>query len=76
LTSVGKPQKHLLQIDSAKRAFSQALSAIEGQFGLDVEFIGGGLLLKVSLNHTETKIKDEIENILSAYAIRYEIVIS
>jgi|APCry1669189733_1035249.scaffolds.fasta_scaffold02578_2 fatty-acyl-CoA synthase len=76
LTSVGKPQKHLLQIDSAKRAFSQALNSVKGHWTLDVEYIGGGLLLKVSTKRSEIEVQKAVEGILSAFAIRYEIVSS
>jgi len=76
LTSVGKPQKHLLQIDSAKRAFSQALEGIRGHWTLDVEYLGGGLLLKVSIHPSEIQTRQEVDKVLSAYAIRYEILSS
>jgi fatty-acyl-CoA synthase len=76
LTSVGKPQKNLLQIDSAKRAFTQALDSIKGSWTLDVEHVGGGLLLKVAIQPGQSETKQHIETILCAYAVRYEIISS
>jgi fatty-acyl-CoA synthase len=73
LTSVGKPQKNILQIDSAKRAFTQALESVKGRWTLNVESVGGGLLVKIAIHQSHHDVRQEVEKILSAYAIRYEI---
>lgn len=76
LTSVGKPQKHLLQIDSAKRAFTQALNSVKGHWTLNVDYMGGGLMVNVTLGSADSGVKMEIDKILGAYAVRYEILTS
>ena len=72
LTAVGKPQKHLLQLDAARRTFSQVFQGVAGDWRMDVEMSGGGLLLKMSVPEEQTQSRRQIEQILSGFAIRHE----
>jgi fatty-acyl-CoA synthase len=72
LTAVGKPQKHLLQLDAARRTFSEVFQGVAGDWRMDVEISGGGLLLKMSVPAEQTQSRREIEQILSGFAIRHE----
>lgn len=76
LTAVGKPQKHLLQIDAAERVFQAVLQPVAGQWTLQVESSGGGLLLTVRLTEGGADARAQVESILSAYAVRYQVVMS
>ena len=72
LTAVGKPQKHLLQLDAARRTFSQVFQEVAGDWRMDVEISGGGLLLKMAVPAEQTQSRRQIEQILSGFAIRHE----
>ena len=72
LTAVGKPQKHLLQLDAARRTFSEVFQGVAGDWRMDVEISGGGLLLKMAVPAEQTQSRRQIEQILSGFAIRHE----
>ncbi|MEY2620867.1 MAG: hypothetical protein RIT26_687, partial [Pseudomonadota bacterium] len=76
LTAVGKPQKHLLQLDAARRTFELAFAEVKGDFDFDVEIAGGGLCLRVKVAASATACRAQIEEILSAYAIRSEVSVT
>jgi fatty-acyl-CoA synthase len=73
LTAVGKPQKHLLQIDAAERVFREVLSPVPGEWTLKAETSGGGLLLIVSLKGGTAEARREVDRLLSAFAVRYQV---
>jgi fatty-acyl-CoA synthase len=73
LTAVGKPQKHLLQIDAAERVFQAALQPVAGEWTLKVETSGGGLLLTVTVTSGGASARSQIDSILGAYAVRYNV---
>jgi fatty-acyl-CoA synthase len=73
LTAVGKPQKHLLQVDAARRAFEQAFSSVSGSWRLDVSVLNGGLFLAIHVPMGQTQVRREIEQILASYPIRYKL---
>jgi fatty-acyl-CoA synthase len=67
LTAVGKPMKHILQADIAKRVFTQALAPVPGAWTLEVLNTGGsGLKLQVRVADAAARAK--AEEILSAYS--------
>ena len=74
LTAVGKPQKHLLQIDAAERVFRAALQPVSGEWTLQVESSGGGLLLTVQVKSGGEPARAQVDSILGAFAIRYNVV--
>lgn len=74
LTAVGKPQKHLLQIDAAERVFRAALQPVSGEWTLQVESSGGGLLLTVQVKSGGEPARTQVDSILGAFAIRYNVV--
>ena len=76
LTAVGKPQKHLLQIDAAERVFRAALQPVAGDWTLQVETSGGGLLLTVHLKADAAQARTQVDSILGAFAVRYTVVVS
>jgi fatty-acyl-CoA synthase len=73
LTAVGKPQKHLLQIDAAERVFRAALQPVAGEWSLKVESSGGGLLLTVRVTGGGADARNQVDNILGAFAVRYHV---
>jgi fatty-acyl-CoA synthase len=74
LTSVGKPMKHVLQMDAAKREFESALKPLACQWKLDIVNTGGsGLAMTVHLKNASSTDRDEAEKILSAYSTPYVI---
>lgn len=75
LTAVGKPQKHLLQIDAAERVFRAALQPVSGEWTLQVESSGGGLLLTVQVKSGGEPARAQVDSILGAFAIRYNVVL-
>jgi fatty-acyl-CoA synthase len=76
LTAVGKPIKHLLQADAARRVFSQALEPVPGPWELDVASTGGsGLKLVVRLKEGQQQAREQAEAILSGYSTPYTIVV-
>ena len=74
LTAVGKPQKHLLQLDAARRAFADAFSGVQGDFGFEVEIAGGGLFVRVKVSSATPDCRHRLQEILSTYAIRSEVI--
>ena len=76
LTSVGKPMKHVLQMDAAKRVFEEALRPLPFAWELDIANTGGsGLAITLTLQAANESARNEAERILSAYAIPYLIEI-
>ena len=76
LTSVGKPMKHVLQMDAAKRVFEEALRPLPCAWELDIANTGGsGLAITLTLQAANESARNEAERILSAYAIPYLIEI-
>jgi fatty-acyl-CoA synthase len=74
LTSVGKPMKHVLQMDAAKRVFEQALKAVPCQWDLDIASTGGsGLTTTLTLRNGSESDRQAAEQILSSYSIPYVI---
>ena len=76
LTAVGKPQKHLLQIDAARREFQTALASVQGDYAMEVSFVDGGLLLEVRVPTNETHCRAKIEGILSQYTVRHQVTLT
>ncbi len=74
LTAVGKPIKHLLQVDAADRALRAALQPLAGDWRLVVENTGGsGLKVVLTLPPGCPQARAQADALLSAYALRYEI---
>lgn len=73
LTAVGKPQKHLLQLDAAQRVFAQALQNVRGDWTHCVEHSDGGLRLTVKVPTARPELIAEIEKILSTYSVQYRV---
>ncbi len=73
LTAVGKPQKHLLQVDVAQRTFATLLREVPGHWKLQVDISGGGLMLSVQVPQSQPESRQQIEQILSGFAIRHEV---
>ena len=75
LTSVGKPMKHVLQMDAAKRVFEAALQPLACQWKLDITSTGGsGLATTLLLSHASEADRLAAEQILSVYLTPYEII--
>ncbi len=74
LTAVGKPQKHLLQQDAARRAIELALEGVEAAWQLDVSMESGGLLLTVRVPPGDVAAKTQLQLILSNYTVRSRVV--
>jgi fatty-acyl-CoA synthase len=74
LTAVGKPLKHLLQVDAARRVFNEVLQPVACAWELDVANTGGsGLNLTLELKGSTAQAYRQAEEILSGYAIPYVI---
>jgi fatty-acyl-CoA synthase len=74
LTAVGKPIKHLLQVDAAKRAFHEALRDLPGPWELDVANTGGsGLRTTLTLRGAAAAGRPQAEAILSTFSVPYVI---
>ncbi len=73
LTAVGKPQKHLLQMDAARRTFETAFASVPGDWSLEVGISGGGLMLHVRVPDAQSDTRRRIEQILSTYAVRHQV---
>lgn len=74
LTAVGKPMKHLLQVEAAKRVFAQALRSVPGDWSLDVVNTGGsGLKTTLTLQGDASGARQQAEAILSSYSTPYVI---
>jgi fatty-acyl-CoA synthase len=69
---VGKPIKHLLQLDAAKRVFNQVLQPLGCSWDLEVINTGGsGLKLVLSLKGSTEASRRHAEQILSAFSTPY-----
>jgi fatty-acyl-CoA synthase len=74
LTAVGKPIKHLLQLDAAKRVFSDVLRPVGCDWELQVNNTGGsGLQVSVTLKGSTAQTRRQAEEILSAFSVAYSI---
>ena len=73
LTAVGKPQKHLLQVDAAQRTFQALFEHIAGDWKLEVGLSGGGLMISVQVPKTDPACRKQIEQILSGFAVRHQL---
>lgn len=74
LTAVGKPIKHLLQVDAAKRVFTEALHPMPCPWELEVANTGGsGMKLILRLKDVTHEAREQAETILGAYATPYTI---
>jgi fatty-acyl-CoA synthase len=72
LTAVGKPVKHLLQADAARRVFTEVLRPVPGAWELDVINTGGsGLRLVLRLQAGTPGAREQAEALLSAYSTPY-----
>ena len=72
LTAVGKPIKHLLQVDAARRVFNDVLQAVPGEWTLDVTNTGGsGLTLTVTLAGRTAGAREKAEAILSTFSVPF-----
>ena len=66
LTAVGKPIKHLLQHDTAKRVFNAALQELPRTWELEVFNAGGsGLRITLSLHAAQPQTRQRADEILS-----------
>jgi len=76
LTSVGKPMKHVLQMDAAKRVFEEALQSLTCPWSIDITNTGGsGLHTKLQLQKASEDDRQAADKILSAYSVPYEIAV-
>lgn len=74
LTAVGKPIKHLLQVDAAKRVFNEVLQPMACAWELEVVNTGGsGLKVSVSLKGGSPQSRRQAEELLSAFSVPYSI---
>jgi fatty-acyl-CoA synthase len=72
LTAVGKPIKHLLQVDAARRVFTEALRPVPGAWELAVINTGGsGLKLELRLKDPSPDARRKAEEILSTFSTPY-----
>ncbi|WP_418316549.1 AMP-binding protein [Piscinibacter sakaiensis] len=77
LTAVGKPLKHLLQIDAARRVFTELLQPMRCHWDLDIAHTGGsGMKLKLRLHDGDANARAQAEALLSAYSTPYEILLA
>jgi fatty-acyl-CoA synthase len=75
LTAVGKPIKHLLQLDAANRAFREALRDLPAGWDLDVVNTGGsGLRTTLTLRGAAAGARAQADAVLSAFSVPYVIV--
>ena len=73
LTAVGKPLKHLLRADAAKRVFNAALQPVPGPWALEISSIGG-LSLIVVLSGAVPGARERATDILSTFSTPFRIV--
>ncbi len=74
LTAVGKPVKHLLQLDAARRVFHKALSGVPGPWALDVVNTGGsGLRTTLTLQGAPAAARQQADAILAGFSTPYAI---
>lgn len=71
LTAVGKPIKHILQLDAAKRVFNEALCGVGGTWRLEVAHTGGGLKTTFVLLGAQPETRNRAEEILSSFSTPY-----
>ena len=72
LTSVGKPMKHLLQLQAAKKVFQEALGALPGAWTLDVQNTGGsGLLVRVAIASGDAAAMKMANDILATFSVPF-----
>lgn len=74
LTAVGKPVKHLLQLDAAKRVFNDATCGLSGKWRLDVVHTGSGLKTTFTILGSQPGLRERAEEILSGFSTSYTIV--
>lgn len=74
LTAVGKPIKHALVVDAARRVFSHALQQVPQPWTLEVIHTGGsGLKITLHMPNATSAAREQAEGILSAYSVPYSI---
>lgn len=73
LTAVGKPIKHVLQLDAAKRVFNEAMRDVSGKWRLDVVHTGGGLKTTFVVLGTQPGLRERAEEILSTFSTPYTV---
>ena len=74
LTAVGKPMKHLLQAEAARRVFSELLQPLPCPWDLDLASTGGsGFKLTLRLQQASPAARAQAEALLSAFATPYVI---
>jgi fatty-acyl-CoA synthase len=74
LTAVGKPMKHLLQLEAARRVFHEVLQPVPCAWQLDVANTGGsGLRLTLRLQDPSAQARQQADAILSAFSTPYAI---
>jgi fatty-acyl-CoA synthase len=74
LTAVGKPMKHLLQLEAAKRVFHEVLRPLACPWELDVANTGGsGMKLTLRLKDATAGARQQADAILSAFSTPYAI---
>jgi fatty-acyl-CoA synthase len=74
LTAVGKPMKHLLQLEAARRVFHEVLQPVACRWELEVANTGGsGLKLVLRLHGASAEARRQADAILSAFSTPYAI---
>ncbi len=74
LTAVGKPMKHLLQLEAARQTFTEALKGVPGPWVLDVVNTGGsGLRTTLTLQGAPASARALVDSILGAFSTPYSI---
>ena len=74
LTAVGKPIKHLLQAEAARKVFGEVLQPVPGEWHLDVANTGGsGLKLTLVLKGRMPGAREQADALLSTYSVPYAI---
>jgi fatty-acyl-CoA synthase len=74
LTAVGKPMKHVLQVDAAKRVFTDVLQVLPCPWDLDVANTGGsGLKLTVRMPNANAEARQQAESLLCVFSVPYVI---
>jgi fatty-acyl-CoA synthase len=74
LTAVGKPLKHVLRAEIAKRVYSEVLQPLACAWDLELAPTGGsGMKVILQLRGSDTDTRRHAEEILSAFSTPYEI---
>lgn len=73
LTAVGKPIKHVLQLDAARRVFNEAMRDVGGKWRLDVLHTGGGLKTTFVMLGAQPGLRERAEEILSGFSTAYTV---